>query len=102
MVLITPEATATVRNLTVSPTARVAAGGTRDVVMLDVALESLLSLADARPELLEAYASQADWDPRVAPDGMVALVLRPERIQVWRESDEISGRTVMRDGEWLF
>jgi hypothetical protein len=28
-------------------------------------------------------------------------VLRPERIQAWREADEIAGRTLMRDGAWL-
>jgi hypothetical protein len=31
----------------------------------------------------------------------VFLVLRPVRIQAWRESDEIAGRTLMRDGAWV-
>ena len=34
-------------------------------------------------------------------DGYVFLVLRPERVQAWRESDEIAGRTLMRRGSWL-
>jgi hypothetical protein len=101
VVLITPEATATVRNLVAMRTARVAAGATRDVVMIDVVLETSAALADTAPDLLEAYAAQADWDPRTNPAGMVALVLRPERVQVWREADEIAGRTIMRDGRWL-
>ena len=29
------------------------------------------------------------------------LVLRPERIQAWRESNELAGRLLMRDGAWL-
>jgi hypothetical protein len=29
------------------------------------------------------------------------LKLRPARIQAWRESDEIEGRTLMRSGNWL-
>ena len=29
------------------------------------------------------------------------LVLRPVRIQAWREVNEIEGRTVMADGLWL-
>jgi hypothetical protein len=51
-------------------------------------------------ELGEAYAAQADWDPRTS-SGYVFLVLRPVRIQAWRESDEIAGRTLMRDGAWV-
>ncbi|MGY1618282.1 hypothetical protein ACI797_16205 [Geodermatophilus sp. SYSU D00691] len=47
-----------------------------------------------------AYVAQADWDPRRSP-GYVFLVLRPVRLQAWREADEIPGRTLMRDGAWL-
>lgn len=32
---------------------------------------------------------------------LVASSLRPRTIQVWREVDEMVGRTVMRDGTWL-
>jgi hypothetical protein len=27
--------------------------------------------------------------------------LRPDRIQAWRESNELAGRLLMRGGEWL-
>jgi hypothetical protein len=30
----------------------------------------------------------------------VYVVLRPERIQAWRERNELSGRTLMRAGRW--
>ncbi len=29
------------------------------------------------------------------------LVLRPVRLQAWREANEIKGRTLMRDGAWV-
>jgi hypothetical protein len=29
------------------------------------------------------------------------LVLRPQRIQAWREANELTGRTLMRSGEWM-
>jgi len=29
------------------------------------------------------------------------LVLRPQRIQAWREVDELPGRSLMRGGEWI-
>jgi hypothetical protein len=87
------------RNLTASGTARLAVGPTRDVVMLDAVLETAVDVA-ADDALGTAYAAQADWDPRGAA-GYVFLVLRPVRVQAWREANEIAGRTLMRDGTWL-
>ena len=49
----------------------------------------------------QGYAAQADWDPREAGGQMLFLVLRPLRIQAWREVDELPGRALMRDGAWL-
>ena len=48
----------------------------------------------------ERYATQADWDPRQSHGDLTYLLLRPQRIQVWREANEIADRTVMRDGLW--
>jgi pyridoxamine 5'-phosphate oxidase-like protein len=88
----------TARNVTTSGVARLAVGPTRDVVMIDAVLDRTVEVAD--DELGAAYAAQADWDPRRST-GYVFLVLRPVRVQAWRESDEIAGRTLMRDGDWL-
>ena len=57
-------------------------------------------VADAPADLAEGYAGQSDWDPRTSPDGYAYLVLRPERVQAWREVNELAGRTLMRDGTW--
>jgi flavin reductase (DIM6/NTAB) family NADH-FMN oxidoreductase RutF len=89
----------TARNLTASGTARLAVGPTRDVVMLDAVLETAVDVA-TDDALGTAYAAQADWDPCGAA-GYVFLVLRPVRVQAWREANEIAGRTLMRDGTWL-
>ena len=89
----------TARNLTGSGEARLAVGSTRDVVMIDAALERAVDVADD-DALGAAYVAQADWDPRRAT-GYVFLVLRPVRVQAWREANEIPGRTLMRDGRWL-
>jgi hypothetical protein len=51
--------------------------------------------------LARQYAAQADWDPRESGDRMRFLVLRPQRIQAWREVDELPGRTLMRGGAWI-
>ena len=89
----------TARNLTASGVARLAVGPTRDVVMIDATLQDTVDVGAGGP-LGAAYVAQADWDPRLA-SGYVFLVLRPVRVQVWREADEIAGRTLMRDGTWL-
>ena len=89
----------TARNIAASGTARLGVGPTRDVVMIDAVLDRSTAVADDA-ELGDAYAGQADWDPRTS-SGYVFLVLRPVRIQAWRESDEIAGRTLMRDGAWV-
>ena len=67
--------------------------------MLDVELERSVPV-DEDAALGTAYVAQADWDPR-GQAGYVFLVLRPTRIQAWRETDEIAGRTLLRDGAWL-
>jgi hypothetical protein len=89
----------TARNLMASGTARLGAGPTRDVVLVDAVLERSVDVS-SDAALADAYAAQADWDPREAA-GYVFLVLRPVRIQAWREPTEIAGRTLMRDGRWL-
>jgi hypothetical protein len=65
-------------------------------------LEGTVPAADAEADdVAERFAVQSDWDPRASEGTFVFLVLRPLRIQVWREANEISGRTVLRDGAWL-
>lgn len=89
----------TARNLLRTGRARLAVGPTRDVVMVDAELERWVEVGD-EPALGAAFVGQADWDPRPA-EGYVFLVLRPVRVQAWREANEIEGRTLMRDGRWL-
>jgi hypothetical protein len=76
-------------------------GTTRDVVMVDASLEQAVGVAEAPPGLADAYATQADWDPRASGGEFSFLVLRPHRTQAWRDEEEIADRTVMRDGGWL-
>lgn len=99
VVVAVASSSVTARNLRRSGTARLAVGPTRDVVMIDAALERAVDVGT--DDLLgAAYARQADWDPRDSA-GYVYLVLRPVRVQAWREVDEMAGRLLMRDGVWL-
>jgi hypothetical protein len=90
----------TARNVVAGGVARLALGPTRDVVMIDAILERTVPLGEAGT-LADGFAAQSDWDPREPGGDYVYLVMRPDRVQAWRESDEIAGRTLMRDGVWL-
>jgi hypothetical protein len=99
VVIAIPGSSVTAHNLRTAGQARLGVGPTRDVVMIDAAVEKEVDVV-ADGALGEAYAGQADWDPRQSA-GYVFFVLRPLRLQAWRESNEIAGRTLMRDGAWL-
>jgi len=101
VVLALETASRTARNVVASGTARLALGHTRDVTVIDAVLDAAVPVATAPAALAGGYAAQSDWDPRAAGDGYTFLVLRPERVQAWRESNELAGRTLMRDGAWL-
>ena len=98
-VIALEERSVTSRNIVASGVARLAVGPTRDVAMIDAVFERSVGVDDDE-EVGAAYAAQADWDPRGVP-GYVFLVLRPTRIQAWRESNELAGRVLMREGAWL-
>lgn len=87
----------TYRNLDQGGHVRLALGDTRDVVMID----GVADLPDSLPdEEAAATAAAAGYDPRVEPEpGYVRVV--PQRVQAWRNGAEITGRTIMRDGEWV-
>ena len=89
----------TARNLGSDRPARLAVGATRDVVLIDAVVEEVVAVNDAS-EVADRYCAQADWDPRSAGDGYVFIRLRPERLQAWREANELAGRTLMRQGTW--
>ena len=91
----------TTRNVLLGGRARLGFGRTRDVVMVDATLREAVPVDEASDDIAAGFARQADWDPRAAGTPFVFVRLRPERIQVWREADEIADRTVMRGGAWL-
>ncbi len=91
----------TIQNLMRSSIARLGIGPTRDVVMIDAVVEESVGADGVSTAMAEHYARRTGWDPRREAGGYVYVCLRPRRIQAWRESNEIAGRTLMRNGEWL-
>jgi hypothetical protein len=77
----------------------VALGPTRDVVIIEGALEELP--LGASPAIEDAHAAATGFDPRGLADEYVYLQIKPNMIQAWREADELEGRLLMRAGRWL-
>lgn len=88
----------TQRNLTASPVVRLALGELRDVVIIDGRAE--VEPMDRTPQkVLEIYAEKQGGDPGAWADSLIRV--RPRKVQAWRESNELDGRHLMRDGRWL-
>jgi hypothetical protein len=102
LIVATSTTSPTAENLFDSRQARVAVGATDDVVLIDVALESVVPVeASAPAEVADVYAGQSDWDPRTGTNlASHYFLLRPVRLQAWRDARELPGRTIMRKGEW--
>jgi len=98
LILSTPRASRTARNLLRAGRARVGLGPTRDVVLVEGRVEELARGADPAAE--QAFADAAGFDPRTLPDYLY-LRLVPDVIQAWRSPAELPGRIVLRDGRWL-
>lgn len=98
LTVATPRDSRTARNLRRAGGARMALGPTRDVVILEGALEFIAT--DADDELATAHTKAAGFDARRSGRN-VYIRMTPRRIQAWREENELAGRDVMRDGHWL-
>lgn len=88
----------TVRNLTAHPDVRIALGGTRDVVIVE-GRAAVLALDALGAAALAQLTAKLDSDPRQWADA--AILVRPDRIQAWREENELAGRVLMRHGSWV-
>ncbi len=97
LLLATPKRNRTYQGVAAGGGLRVALGTTRDVVMIDGEVDRPAHLP---ADEADAVAARTGVDPRSDPDaGYLRLV--PRRIQVWRNPQEVPGRTIMRDGYWL-
>ncbi|MFI5488631.1 pyridoxamine 5'-phosphate oxidase family protein [Micromonospora echinaurantiaca] len=100
LLISTPRASVTGRNLLADPRVRLSLGPTRDVVIIDGTAEPV-DIADLGPETGDAFATKTGFDPRQLDEPYQYFRIRPRRIQAWREANELAGRVLMRDGRWV-
>ena len=96
LVLATPRSSPTATNLLRAGIARVGVGPTRDVVLIDGRVSEGVDGATA-----DAHAEHSGFDARTEAREYVYLRVTPIELRAWRESNELSGRLLMRDGDWL-
>jgi hypothetical protein len=100
LLIATPAASPTSRNLRAGRRVRVGVGPTRDVIIIEGTTRTLAA-AEIPDDVGAAFAAKTGFDPRHEPNTYLYFRIRPERIQAWRERDELAGRELMRDGRWL-
>ena len=100
LLLATPAGSPTGRNLAATDAARLGLGHTRDVTMIDGDVE-VIELDDLPSERADRFAARTGFDPRAEATPYRWYRVTPRRIQAWRESNELRGRDLMRDGRWL-
>jgi uncharacterized pyridoxamine 5'-phosphate oxidase family protein len=94
--LSTFETNPSARNIAANGRVRLALGETRDVVIIEgVAAETTPS-----PEVVTAFAARTGFDPSTLKRYPYFRV-EPRLVQAWREVNEIAGRDLMHDGEWI-
>ncbi len=97
--MATVESGLTGRNLAARDRVRFAIGETRDVIIVEGTVETF-TLATVPTDLADAFAAKL-WDARRDPKPPVYFRVTPQRIQAWREVNELTGRLLMREGAWL-
>ena len=100
VLVATGAASPTGRNLRATGRVRLGIGPTRDVVLVEGTAEAVTT-AELPEEEAELFATRTGFDPRRLSTPYLYFRIRPQRVQAWREENELVGRELMRDGQWL-
>lgn len=101
LTITTTRGSRTARNLASNGLARLAIGAPDDVIVIDATLDDRVVVGQADSGLAAGFAEAVGWDPREIGEDWMFFRLRPVRVQAYRGYDELEGRDVMRDGNWL-
>lgn len=99
LLVATPDASVTGRNLRATRKARVGIGPTRDVILVEGAVRAL-GEDELTREDRDAFAEKTGFDPSKLDTLYTYFRITPQRLQAWREADELEGRELMLGGRW--
>lgn len=100
VLICTPAASPTSRNLRATGRVRLGIGPTRDLVLIEGTVQAETAAAEISAETGDAFAAKAGFDPREL-SGYAYFRIRPQRLQAWREANELAGRDLVRGGDWV-
>jgi nitroimidazol reductase NimA-like FMN-containing flavoprotein (pyridoxamine 5'-phosphate oxidase superfamily) len=98
--IATPSSSPTSRNLQATGKVRLGIGPTRDLVLIEGTAHAL-EASEISDELGDAFAAKTGFDPRELSASYTYFRVLPQRLQAWREANELEGRELMRDGNWI-
>ncbi|WP_329296116.1 pyridoxamine 5'-phosphate oxidase family protein [Streptomyces pseudovenezuelae] len=100
LLIATPAASPTGRNLKSTGRVRIGLGPTRDVVMIEGTVDTVTQ-DELTAQEGDRFAGRTGFDPRQLTTPYLYFRVHPQRVQAWREENELKGRELMRDGQWL-
>jgi hypothetical protein len=100
LLVATPASSPTSRNLQASGKVRLGIGPTRDLLLIE-GIPRALAADEIPTEVADEFAAKTGFDPRQLRSTYLYFSIRPQRLQAWREANELSDRELMRDGNWL-
>lgn len=98
LLIATDAQTRTGRNVATDGRVRLGLGEVRDLVMID-GTATIAPISELTEAQVERYLAKHRSDPRTWADSL--LRIRVHRMQAWREENELTGRTILRDGRWV-
>lgn len=100
LLIATPSTSPTSRNLQATGRVRLGIGLTRDVVLIEGTVHAL-SMREISDEVGDAFAAKTGFDPRKLTTTYLYFRIHPQRLQAWREDNELENRELMRGGRWI-
>ena len=100
LLVATPSASPTSRNLGATGKVRLGIGPTRDLVLIQATVQASVAAGEIPDEVGDAFAAKTGFDPRQLT-GYLYFRIHPQRLQAWREANELPDRDLMRDGQWV-
>jgi hypothetical protein len=100
LLFATPATSPTLRNIQATGRVRIGVGLTRDVILIEGTVETL-EASELANETGDAFAAKTGFDPRESSGPYLYFCVTPQRLQAWREANELEDRDLMREGCWL-